>query len=149
MDPIHAVQKPARNRLFALLIATRALVVAAYAAALAEPRRLARTWASTSRAFGRDQAAALGLPNFAAAAIAVVGSIVLAVVGMIVLAQLTPMYFGNFTNLLTTLTGTSTGNALADAIISIIILIVAIVGPIAFLGIAVAVVAVKFRGGST
>lgn len=149
MDRAVESQTPARHPLLALLVTLWAFACTAAMRMRKAFREVVTPRAQAGWRFGHDTAAQTGLPNFVAIVFSIVGAVLAATVGMIVLARLTPVYFGNFTEFLTELSGTATGDPLADAIISIIIIVIAIVGPIAFLGIAVAVVAIKFRGSST
>jgi hypothetical protein len=72
--------------------------------------------------------------------------IVVPVVVVILLNELAPMFFGNLTGLITTLTGVSTGSGIGDAILTIFgVILLPIVGVVFFVSLAVD--AFKKRGG--
>lgn len=97
--------------------------------------------------FRREESGSLNIGALMGTVFIVIGAILAAVLGMVLLNAFAPLYFTSLSGLIGNLTGISTGSDIGDAILSIVVIIVSIVGPVAFLGLAVAVIAIKVRGG--
>lgn len=132
----------------------KAIVVALCMAALADMRQVLAAMGGAYRAerarwaHPDAEAGILSFGGLFAIVGIIVGSIVGAVVGMVLLNALAPVYFNNLKGLIANLTAINLDNGgIGDTFIVITVLIISIAGPLAFMGLAIAAIVIKVKGG--
>lgn len=143
--PRHDEQTPAHDR----LALTTTLSLWAAASWELTKAKMAHLEAQMSVPFRRDQHAAMSIGNVGPTVITLVLAVILPIILVGILAAQAPTYFESVANLTAAFKDISTGDAGADAIAAAVGSVFAIIAVVGFLGIAVAVAVIKFRGSSS
>lgn len=134
------------NRLSSLLMVLLTALTPVSGPAVVGSLEVAEAGAVLEAGFATDVAAEASFGAIGTIALVIVGTLLGAVVGMAVLNVTALLYITNLAGVIHIFATASTGSSIGDSMLRIGALVLGIIGPFALLGLAIAVIVVKYRG---